>query len=562
MPHPKIQPWLMQTHQSFFQIEPSGFGISLPELRGEVQDVLTAWINEGHQDGKSRQASFHKLEGVIFRKPVYFDLQGIPTVSKVDQVLVWESDSKLNLSVSSESAERLPTQRFVDLTSDQLLNNTPTVLDSLFSKFECRMGLDLLNKPFETISSKIDLDKLVSALRTPSRTAPIVVASGQGELSASKLAATVWNVLGSGAYIRAVPDEWLDEVNDELGISHSIPKNGVRVFAPNVRFDESRDGYRHEILNINLQDPANFSAAKIGKFRDRLAKAEWWQNNRQLISELKLLGLNSLRLKDLQTSREKSHIALGAKSVDTEELELRIKALEKDLEDFVTLASALEKEAANYKFEAEFSNLQFEEQSKELASARESGAYFRRILEENKLFGEIFIHEPNQFWAEVPTTFEDLVFAIPSIPFVEFTGSLDPVQVLDAQPGTISGIYRCWEALRALSDYARLKSEEKFNGSFYQYLQSDKHSGYQVSSGYFAHNESESVQNDPNLRAKRLFPVPVDHFSDGSAFMFAHAKLITGSSNSPRMHYLDDTAGTHKIFVGYIGAHLPTPGTN
>ncbi|GAA1082723.1 hypothetical protein [Tsukamurella spumae] len=42
----------------------------------------------------------------------------------------------------------------------------------------------------------------------------------------------------------------------------------------------------------------------------------------------------------------------------------------------------------------------------------------------------------------------------------------------------------------------------------------------------------------------------------------AHFKIAQSGMISPRMHYLDDTARTKKVYVGYIGPHLPTKATN
>ena len=553
----------MQIHQSYFQIEPTSFGESISALNSKLDLILAAWVAEGHQDGKSRRSNYELLDASIYRKPIYFDLDGVATISKIDQVIVWQQDSKLHVLLTSDSVERIPLLRYVDLTSENLLTNSPSVLATLFANFKCRMGLDLLNEPFEFVQSRDDIDKLASALRSNSRTGLMVLTSTRAdELSVSRQA-HIWSLVGSSAYIRVIPEAWFNEVNDELGISHSLPANGFRVFLPNVNFDVSQDGYRHPVLPADAFALNFADSQKIGLLRDRISRANWRTADPNILSQLRLEGHKALRLADLEISKTETKNALDGTDTEWKQnLEKRIKSLEAELEEFVNLASELEREAAANQFDADFAILQLEEQSKELSSARESGAYFRRVLEENQLFGEIYDHEPNQFWADAPESFEELVFAISTIPFVEFTGSLDPVKDLDAQPSNKSGLSRCWESLRALSDYARLKAEGKFEGSFYNYLQGTQHSGYLVSAGYFAHNESESVQNDPDLKNKRLFPVPSRDFSDGSAYMFAHAKLITGSSNSPRMHYLDDSSGTNKIYVGYIGAHLPTPATN
>ena len=39
--------------------------------------------------------------------------------------------------------------------------------------------------------------------------------------------------------------------------------------------------------------------------------------------------------------------------------------------------------------------------------------------------------------------------------------------------------------------------------------------------------------------------------------MGAHFKIAQWATISPRMHYLDATARTQVIYVGYIGPHLP-----
>jgi hypothetical protein len=44
--------------------------------------------------------------------------------------------------------------------------------------------------------------------------------------------------------------------------------------------------------------------------------------------------------------------------------------------------------------------------------------------------------------------------------------------------------------------------------------------------------------------------------------MASHFKIAQSGMISPRLHYIDDTAKTGKVYVGYIGRHLPTKQTN
>jgi hypothetical protein len=59
-----------------------------------------------------------------------------------------------------------------------------------------------------------------------------------------------------------------------------------------------------------------------------------------------------------------------------------------------------------------------------------------------------------------------------------------------------------------------------------------------------------------------VLPVPVEVAACGSIFMGAHFRIARSGMISPRMHYYDDTARTSKVYVGYLGKHLPTKQTN
>ena len=72
-----------------------------------------------------------------------------------------------------------------------------------------------------------------------------------------------------------------------------------------------------------------------------------------------------------------------------------------------------------------------------------------------------------------------------------------------------------------------------------------------------ASTESGDVQRNPQLRAPRELPVPAVIDPSERVFMGAHFKIAQSATISPRMHYLDATSRTQKIYVGYIGPHLP-----
>ncbi|HEY5854382.1 MAG TPA: hypothetical protein VIW24_10115 [Aldersonia sp.] len=68
----------------------------------------------------------------------------------------------------------------------------------------------------------------------------------------------------------------------------------------------------------------------------------------------------------------------------------------------------------------------------------------------------------------------------------------------------------------------------------------------------------------PALRQSRMLPVPAAVAATGLVFMGAHffmgahCKLAQSKRISPRLHYYyNDVAKTGKVYVGYIGRHLP-----
>lgn len=143
----------------------------------------------------------------------------------------------------------------------------------------------------------------------------------------------------------------------------------------------------------------------------------------------------------------------------------------------------------------------------------------------------------------------------PACEYVVFTGELAPT--LEVQKRDPVGRYASafWEYVHTLYDYARLKASGDFSGSVYQYLTADgAHSGHVVSPDRFAPRESETVMN--RWSDERVFPVPTSVNSAGQVLMGAHFKPTNENTIAPRLHFYDDTAGTGKVYVGYIGRHL------
>jgi hypothetical protein len=147
---------------------------------------------------------------------------------------------------------------------------------------------------------------------------------------------------------------------------------------------------------------------------------------------------------------------------------------------------------------------------------------------------------------------------------VGFTGSEDPAMQLDSQADAHIYVDATWDRIAVLYDYVESKkSPRPFSGDVESYLRSpSEHTGKTTGLPNHSPNESSQVKANPKYRKPRTLPVPTSVRPDGYVEMWAHFRIDTSNTVAPRLHYYDDTANTGKVYVGYIGRHLPSPKTN
>lgn len=209
------------------------------------------------------------------------------------------------------------------------------------------------------------------------------------------------------------------------------------------------------------------------------------------------------------------------------------------------------------------------------AEERRREAEQRRLLERltefqsNKLKSlqdfDVFV-DPDDGLDQSPESVFDLLARLESeervAKFIEFTGDLDTAMDLDIHDGLGRYAATFWEYILVMRDYCLEKTERGFAGSLFSYLSSDQTRGRKCDPKRFAQTESESVKSNPKWRKERLLPVPVAVAPSKQALMLAHFKTTSKDGVAPRMHIHDDTAGTGKIYIGYIGKHLSNTMTN
>lgn len=157
--------------------------------------------------------------------------------------------------------------------------------------------------------------------------------------------------------------------------------------------------------------------------------------------------------------------------------------------------------------------------------------------------------------------FADLLEQMCTLDALVWTGDEKITIDLDVHDPLARWAGKTWEILLALQDYANERvAERALNVDHYLNHTPPHLHGY--SANRHAVDESKSVRANAKHSAARMLRVPKHVDASGRIFMGAHFKIAQSGLISPRMHYLDNVHRDGKIYIGYIGPHLPTDQTN
>lgn len=158
-----------------------------------------------------------------------------------------------------------------------------------------------------------------------------------------------------------------------------------------------------------------------------------------------------------------------------------------------------------------------------------------------------------------PSVAEVIVLARDHLPYVHIGADVDPTAAeLDLDGRAQLFAMKAWSALCALNAFAKARALGEFQGSFYGWCSEPPTGEPAIAANAVAMVESQTVGTAPQLREARTFPVPPEVNPDGRAYMEAHIKVVKRGTPAPRLHFLDDAAHSGKVYVGYLGQHLPT----
>lgn len=265
---------------------------------------------------------------------------------------------------------------------------------------------------------------------------------------------------------------------------------------------------------------------------------------RELVGSAELTVEGLARLGDMARTQRRAEAARAR-------IRGRLEQLENEVE-----AEQLDREIAQEQLTA----LQLEHATSEEERA-EAERQLRHVRAELSKLGraDVAWSEPDIDVRDVrPDTFTDLLERCGSLERIVFTGDPGKAEDLDRHGSRRSWAGKTWEALLVLEDYARVCATDGFSRDVAGYLTDTPAGCRTFSANRHAPTESDTVQQNPRYRVPRELRVPSDVDESERIFMGAHFKIAQSTTVSPRVHYLDATATTGMIYVGYIGPHLPT----
>lgn len=201
----------------------------------------------------------------------------------------------------------------------------------------------------------------------------------------------------------------------------------------------------------------------------------------------------------------------------------------------------------------------YEEQDAALGQLDSTQSQLRYLQRAYKELGEVAVVDAQDDDEWLPETSVDaLTAARESLPFLVVGAVDENCYALDGHQKRAIWAKKTWSSLRALNDYCRAKTEGRFCGDITMYRDNPPDGAIPLLAEY-APAESKSTTDDSALVAMRTFRVPTPVDASGKTYMQQHVKIDKGGALAPRIHLHDDSGGTtSRIYIGYVGPHLPT----
>jgi len=231
-----------------------------------------------------------------------------------------------------------------------------------------------------------------------------------------------------------------------------------------------------------------------------------------------------------------------------------------DLETQLTENESLDRQLAEQAKQFEDLMADYYVTNHELQNVRSRLYYREKRLRELESYSILQVEDEDAHEVEPDSCTEAVSLACELLTGLEIRGDMRRVAELDKYPKSQIWAQKIWSALFSLNSFTKCRSAGEFDNNFFLFCDNPPMEGVGYYANHVAMVESDSTNNDPYTREVRTFSVPPTVQRSGSVYMPAHIKIDGGGSPAPRIHFYDDTSGSGKVYVGYIGEHLPTGG--
>lgn len=591
----------------------------VPNIIDRITEQFGSWLREKDWDAPLSASGFHEQaerdllvlrhrwkDGVAFRgRLVENTLQGTwrteLTAFEPSRGTTWVA-----LEVSNSEG------RFVAV---------PRIAAYLMDTLPTRDGVSLLSSTARLVGSN-NVDEVLESIRDPARQGLyLVAATNHADIDFEVFRKQVdkWGkqVRGLAQVVVLNPDA-TDDMLRAFGASHAVRPWTIRTFAPHVDLSNEQDGLRHKFLSTQrlatdkeqvivrllgrvarrhasrrtlpdgfvrvdralarLEDSLLVDALAAPKHREPPPTAVGSKTqvpvpmhaehdieieetrtptptaDRDLLRKLDLvkivLGIDPVtedRLREIAEDAERGRMStqsleriraeLERRQRDIDDLQDRLAATTEDYETAVLDAAIAEGVASDHADETR---------------------WLRQRLADLKDFEAAHGAAPQDSRTIYPNDFDELVSRLDELAprGVVFTGETGGIADLDEYDTLNRAVKLAWDALLTLADYVRARNERKWDLGVPQYLACTPQGFRAVGPSKFA--EGETALTMDAYGATRIFPVPTSADPSGRASMQAHFKLGKIGRISPRMHVIDCWPTDGRVYVGYIGPHLPT----
>ncbi|WP_225963852.1 hypothetical protein [Nonomuraea angiospora] len=419
-------------------------------------------------------------------------------------------------------------------------------------------------RPTPTLVRPDRLDDLLEVLTDEQRRLPAIVASPHDRISFSAWKSSIDGVtrfLPGLASLYLLDPLTAEEFNHAVGTAYEVRGGAVRTYLPDLDLAVEEDAVRHRFLTgARIEADAKRSAQLITALP------------RQLAADGRLPGpLNKLTrttaVSPPASPRPVSPPSATSSSDFARLIEENVKLLAENVElnDLLDLAGYEEQkvreDAANLQDGLLDTAAELEVANQKIAELTDLVRTLRRRLTSAGRAAEAYL--PAEVPTVLPTQLPEVLERLEELDRVEFTGEIDYVWKLQEKAQSSTWAQTAWQVLLALQDYAEAVSKGEFNGDFRRWCTEPVPGAAAISAGKVKPDESDTVHTNARLSRLRLLPVPPEVDPSGHAYMWSHIRIGSGAGMSaPRMHYFDDVRNTGKIYIGYLGPHLPVKSTN